>query len=74
MVRDMLVHDLDELVWYCGKGAVTVQADLQRLVDPALLEKYDDFDSAAITIVFEGGPQCQLAASRRVGIWFRSAY
>lgn len=65
IVRDMLIHDLDELVWHCGKGAVTVQADLHRLVEPELMQKYDDFDSAAITIVFEDGPQCQLAASRR---------
>lgn len=70
IVRDMLVHDLDELAWHCGKGPVKVHADLQRLVDPALLEKYDDFDSAAITIVFEGGPQCQLAASRRSAYGF----
>jgi myo-inositol 2-dehydrogenase/D-chiro-inositol 1-dehydrogenase len=66
----MLVHDFDELVWHCGKGAVTVQADLQRLVDPALLVKYDDFDSAVITIVFEDGPQCQLAASRVLAYGF----
>ena len=65
IVRDMLIHDLDELVWLCGKGPVTVQADLKRLVDPPLLAKYDDFDSAAITVTFEDGPQCQISATRR---------
>ena len=48
----MLIHDLDELVWLCGKGPVTVQADLKRLVDPPLLAKYDVFDSAAVTVTF----------------------
>jgi myo-inositol 2-dehydrogenase/D-chiro-inositol 1-dehydrogenase len=65
IVRDMLIHDLDELVWLCGKGPVTVQADLERFVDPPLLARYDDYDTAAITIVFENGPQCQISATRR---------
>jgi myo-inositol 2-dehydrogenase/D-chiro-inositol 1-dehydrogenase len=65
MVRDKLIHDLDELVWVCGKGPVTVQADLERFVDPPLLARYDDYDTAAITIVFENGPQCQISATRR---------
>jgi myo-inositol 2-dehydrogenase/D-chiro-inositol 1-dehydrogenase len=65
MVRDMLVHDFDELVWFCGSGAVSVQADVRRFVDPPLLAKYDDVDTVAVTIVFEEGPQCQLSASRR---------
>jgi myo-inositol 2-dehydrogenase / D-chiro-inositol 1-dehydrogenase len=66
MVRDMLIHDFDELVWLCGDDrSVTVAADLQRFVDPGLLSPYDDHDSAAISIVFDGGPQCYLAASRR---------
>jgi myo-inositol 2-dehydrogenase/D-chiro-inositol 1-dehydrogenase len=65
MVRDMLIHDLDELVWLCGNGPVTVQADLERFVDPPLLARYDDYDTAAVTIVFENGPQCQISATRR---------
>ena len=70
IVRDMIIHDLDELVWLCGNGAVSVQADLQRFVDPPLLAKYDDFDTAAITVTFEGGPQCQISATRRAAYGF----
>ena len=70
MVRDMVIHDLDELIWLCGNGAVTVSANLQRYVDPSLLEKYDDHDSAAITVTFDGGPQCQISASRRSAYGF----
>ncbi|CAE6858630.1 Gfo/Idh/MocA family oxidoreductase [Paraburkholderia nemoris] len=70
IVKDMLIHDLDELTWLCGTGAVSVQADLKRFVDPSLLARYDDYDTAAITIVFDGGPQCQLSASRRSAYGF----
>ena len=65
IVRDMLIHDLDELVWLCGKGPVTVQADLKRFVDPPLLARYDDYDTAVITVLFANGPQCQISATRR---------
>lgn len=70
IVKDMLVHDLDELTWLCGRGGVSVQADLQRFVDAPLLEKYNDYDSAAITVIFDDGPQCQLSASRRSAYGF----
>lgn len=70
IVRDMLIHDLDELIWLCGAGAVEVQAHLERFVDPNMLERHGDFDSAAITIVFDNGPQCQLSATRRSGYGF----
>ena len=63
IVRDMLIHDLDELSWICGKGPVTVQASLERFVDPPLLAKYDDYDTAAVT--FENGPHCQISAAGR---------
>ncbi|BCG04495.1 inositol 2-dehydrogenase (plasmid) [Paraburkholderia sp. PGU19] len=70
MVKDMLIHDLDELTWLCGTGGVFVHADLRRFVDPPLLAKYEDFDTAAITVVFDDGPQCQLSASRRSAYGF----
>jgi myo-inositol 2-dehydrogenase/D-chiro-inositol 1-dehydrogenase len=70
MVRDMLIHDLDELVWLCGNGPVAVQADLKRFVDAPLLARYDDYDTAAVTIVFENGPQCQISATRRSAYGF----
>ena len=64
MVRDMLIHDLDELVWLFGDGPVRVSASLRCMVDPEF-ERLQDHDTAAITIEFANGPQCQLSASRR---------
>ena len=61
----MLIHDLDELIWLCGAKAASVQASLCRMVDPPLLERYGDYDTAAVTVIFEGGPQCQISATRR---------
>jgi len=70
IVRDMLIHDLDELLWLCGTKAVTVQASLSRMVDPPLLERYSDYDTAAVTVVFDDGPLCQIAATRRSAYGF----
>jgi len=63
MVRDMLIHDLDELIWLVGDGPVTVFAELRRSADE--LAAIGDHDLASISISFERGPQCSIFASRQ---------
>jgi myo-inositol 2-dehydrogenase/D-chiro-inositol 1-dehydrogenase len=65
MVRDMVVHDLDEVVWHCGTGPLRLAATLTRFGDEALLAEYGDFDSATIVLEFASGPTCHIVASRR---------
>jgi myo-inositol 2-dehydrogenase/D-chiro-inositol 1-dehydrogenase len=69
MVRDMLIHDLDELVWLFGDGPVRVFASLRCAVDPDFAA-HGDHDTAAITVEFANGPQCHLSASRRCAYGF----
>jgi len=69
IVRDMLIHDLDELVWMFGDGPLTVTAKLTPFVDPALAN-LDDYDSAAVTIVYANGPVCHISASRHCSYGF----
>ena len=69
MVRDMLIHDLDELVWLFGDGPVRVWASLRCMVDPSF-DTHGDHDTAAITIEFADGPQCHLSGSRRCSYGF----
>jgi myo-inositol 2-dehydrogenase / D-chiro-inositol 1-dehydrogenase len=69
MVRDMLIHDLDELLWLFGDGPVRVSASLRCVVDPEFA-RHGDHDTAAITVEFADGPQCHLSGSRRCAYGF----
>ena len=64
--RDLFIHDLDAVPWLVGKPVVEVHAVGSVLVDPAFAAA-DDVDTAAITLVFEGGAVAQLAGGRRDG-------
>lgn len=69
IVRDMLIHDLDELVWMFGDGPLTVTAKLAPFVDPALTN-LGDHDTAAVTITYADGPVCHISASRHCSYGF----
>ncbi|MDQ0474023.1 Gfo/Idh/MocA family oxidoreductase [Labrys wisconsinensis] len=64
IVRDMLIHDLDEIVWLFGDGPLSVTAELRPFEDPALAG-LGDHGSAAVTIAYDDGPVCHVVASRR---------
>lgn len=58
--RDMTIHDLDIGRWLLGEEPVELTAMGSRLVDPALMEKYDDYDTAMIHMKTASGKQCHI--------------
>jgi myo-inositol 2-dehydrogenase / D-chiro-inositol 1-dehydrogenase len=64
--RDLFIHDLDCVPWLVGRPVVQVHAVGSVLVDRAFADA-GDVDTAAITLVFEGGVIAQIAGGRRQG-------
>lgn len=64
IVADMVVHDLDELIWLVGRLPDKAYAQLDRNVDPTL-EEIGDFDTANILLSWAGGPVAHVSATRR---------
>lgn len=58
--RDMTIHDLDIGRWLLGEEPVELTAMGSRLVDPALMEKYDDYDTAMVQMKTASGKQCHI--------------
>ncbi|WP_138466072.1 inositol 2-dehydrogenase [Poseidonocella sp. HB161398] len=63
--RDMTIHDFDLARYFLGEEIATVSATGSRLVDPALMERCDDYDTVTITMATAGGKQCVITNSRR---------
>lgn len=64
IVADMVVHDLDELIWLVGRLPDRAHAQLDRNVDPTLSE-IGNFDTANILLSWDGGPVAHVSATRR---------
>jgi myo-inositol 2-dehydrogenase / D-chiro-inositol 1-dehydrogenase len=64
IVADMLIHDLDELIWLVSRLPNHVHAQLDRNVDPTLAE-FNDFDTVNAQLSWNRGPVAQLSATRR---------
>ncbi|CUX65327.1 putative dehydrogenases MviM [Agrobacterium tumefaciens str. Kerr 14] len=64
MVADMVIHDLDEALWYTGRLPDRICASLSRKEDPSLKE-IGDFDTANIQMEWMDGPVAQISAARR---------
>ncbi|SOS33216.1 inositol 2-dehydrogenase [Pseudomonas syringae group genomosp. 3] len=62
--RDMTIHDLDIGRWLLGEEPVELTAMASRLVDPIMMEKYDDYDTAMVQMQTASGKQCQINNSR----------
>ncbi|PPT73829.1 inositol 2-dehydrogenase [Xanthomonas arboricola] len=58
--RDMTIHDLDMARFLLGEEPVEVSATASRLVDPVLTERYDDYDTAMVTLRTASGKQCHI--------------
>ena len=58
--RDMTIHDLDLGRWLLGEEPVELTAMGSRLVDAAMLSKYDDYDTAMVQMKTASGTQCHV--------------
>lgn len=58
--RDMTIHDLDIGRWLLGEEPVEINAIGSRLIDPAMMEKYDDYDTAMVQMQTASGKQCHI--------------
>ena len=61
--RDMTIHDLDIGRWLLGEEPVELTAIASRLIDPALMEKYDD--TAMVQMQTASGKQCHINNCRQ---------
>jgi myo-inositol 2-dehydrogenase/D-chiro-inositol 1-dehydrogenase len=61
--RDCAVHDFDVLNWITGQRAVEVYATGTVQGDP-LFSEYDDVDTAAVVVTFDGGALGLVSAAR----------
>jgi len=58
--RDMTIHDLDIGRWLLGEEPVEINAIGSRLIDPAMMAKYDDYDTAMVQMQTASGKQCHI--------------
>lgn len=63
--RDMTIHDLDIGRWLLGEEPVELTAIGSRLIDPALMKKYDDYDTAMVQMQTASGKQCHINNCRQ---------
>ncbi|MBD8599027.1 inositol 2-dehydrogenase [Pseudomonas sp. CFBP 8772] len=63
--RDMTIHDLDIGRWLLGEEPVELTAIGSSLIDPALMEKYDDYDTAMVQMQTASGKQCHINNCRQ---------
>jgi myo-inositol 2-dehydrogenase/D-chiro-inositol 1-dehydrogenase len=61
----MTIHDLDIGRWLLGEEPVELTAIGSRLIDPALMEKYDDYDTAMVQMQTASGKQCHINNCRQ---------
>ena len=63
IVSDMVVHDLDELLWLVGRLPDRVHAQLDQIADAG--PNPVSVDAANIQLSWTGGPVAQITATRR---------
>jgi myo-inositol 2-dehydrogenase/D-chiro-inositol 1-dehydrogenase len=63
--RDMTIHDLDIGRWLLGEEPVELTAIGSRLIDPQMMEKYDDYDTAMVQMQTASGKQCHINNCRQ---------
>jgi myo-inositol 2-dehydrogenase/D-chiro-inositol 1-dehydrogenase len=63
--RDMTIHDLDLARFMLGEEVTAVSAQGSRLVDLALMERCNDFDTVVVTLSTASGKQAVITNSRQ---------
>jgi myo-inositol 2-dehydrogenase / D-chiro-inositol 1-dehydrogenase len=62
--RDMVIHDFDTARVLLGEEPVEVFATASRLVDPALVAQFDDYDTVVVVLRTASGRQCVINCCR----------
>ncbi len=62
--RDMTIHDLDLARFMLNEEVTAVSAQGARKINPPLMEKCQDFDTVAVTLMTESGTQAIITNSR----------
>lgn len=62
--RDMAIHDFDMARFLLGEEPVEVFATASRLVDAALMEEFDDYDTLMVVMKTASGKQCHINCCR----------
>jgi len=63
--RDMTIHDFDMARYMLGEEPVAVSATASRLVNPALMERCNDWDTVTVVLSTASGRQCIINNSRQ---------
>lgn len=63
--RDMTIHDFDMARFMLGEEPVEVFATGSRLVNPALMNELQDYDTVCVTLTTASGKQCVITNSRQ---------
>lgn len=63
--RDMTIHDFDMARFILGEEVTEVSATGSRLVDPALMERCNDWDTVTVVLTTASGKQAIINNSRR---------
>jgi myo-inositol 2-dehydrogenase/D-chiro-inositol 1-dehydrogenase len=64
LFRDMVIHDFDLARYMLGEEPMEVFAIGGRLIDPALMDELDDYDTAMVIMRTASGKQCHINNSR----------
>jgi len=62
--RDMAIHDFDMARFLLGEEPVEVYAKASRIVDPALMEEFNDYDTLMVVMQTASGKQCHINCCR----------
>ncbi|NNE81686.1 MAG: inositol 2-dehydrogenase [Silicimonas sp.] len=64
LFRDMVIHDFDLARFMLGEEPTQVFAVGGRLIDPALMDELDDYDTSMVIVRTASGKQCHINTSR----------
>jgi len=62
--RDMAIHDFDMARFLLGEEPVEVYAKASRVVDPALMKEFGDYDTLMVIMQTASGKQCHINCCR----------
>ena len=64
LFKDMTIHDFDLARFYLDEDPVEIFATGQRLIDPKMMNKINDYDTAMFILTCMDGKQCFINNSR----------